>query len=132
LLEEGIPLSKSTKDAPMNREQNNADDTGTDLADDPGAAPRLHWELVGNPADHARCADVLALLARLREQHPGAGHGTRMVAVLESPDAEPVIRIQTLDGQVFTAVVAELQRLGLTDRMQGQSQAGAEVHAAFF
>ena len=94
-------------------------------------APALHWEVVGNEADHPRTDEVLARLAAVRDRHPETGHGDRMVVHLEAPDAEPVIEIVTLGLDVFTEVITELRLLGLRDRLEGQDQASDSVHAAF-
>jgi hypothetical protein len=94
-------------------------------------APALHWEFVGDPADHPRTDEVVERLQAVHERHPGNGRGDRMVVVLEAPDAEPVLEIVTLGLDVFTEVNTELRLLGLRDRLEGQDQASASVHAAF-
>ena len=94
-------------------------------------APALRWEMVGDPADHPRTDEVLDRLEAVRERHPETGHGDRMVLHLEAPDAEPVVEIVALGLDVFTEVYTELRLLGLRDRLEGQDQAAAAVHAAF-
>jgi len=94
-------------------------------------APALQWEVVGDPQDHERTDEVLQRLAAVRDRHPESGHGDRMVVMLEAPDAVPVIEIVTLGLDVFTEVITELRMLGLRDRLEGQEQAAAQVHAVF-
>jgi hypothetical protein len=106
-------------------------DTVPVVGDVLSSAPALHWTFVGDAADHPRTDEVVARLEAVRQRNPGLGHGDRMVVTLEAPDAEPVIEVVALGLDVFTEVITELRLLGLRDRLEGQEQASATVHAAF-
>ena len=90
----------------------------------------VRWEVVGELAAHPKSAEVLNLLAVVRDDYEDMG-GNDMVLVLEAGARRPIVRATTRGLGAFMALVGGLQELGLSDRLEDSAQPERGVDAAF-
>jgi hypothetical protein len=102
----------------------------TRAARPPHLSDSVRWEVVGDLSAHPKSAAVLDVLAAVRDDYQDMG-GNDMVLVLEAVARQPIIRATTSGLGSFMALVAGLQKLGLSDRLVDSAQPDQGVDAAF-
>lgn len=90
----------------------------------------VQWDVVGELTAHPKSADVLTLLAEVRDDYEDMG-GNDKVLLLEVSPRQPIIRAMTRGLGAFMALVAGMQKLGLIDRLENTACAEQGVDAAF-
>ena len=96
----------------------------------PHLSASVRWEVVGELAAHPKSADVLNLLATVRDDYEDMGDND-MVLLLEAGTRWPIIRATTRGLGAFMALVSGLQEMGLSDRLEDADQPERGLDAAF-
>lgn len=106
------------------------DTTVPKLRPAPAVLDAVSWEVLGDLSSHPKATQVLELLERLKAQWTEFG-GKTMVVTLESAPRMPLVKILVTGLGAFMDLVAELQDLGLEDRLEEAPGPERGIDAAF-